>query len=195
MMKTILTAMSLLASTQAFSEINVSCWDGTFGYNYAHVVETSRGVEVTLTGGTLELPTFYPDWGQTIGWTFSGSARPTLHILFPNKPTVEGDHIILTDEPRVSEGSTDVWSDRILPTLYLELWTKSLGESKRTITDIELITAKLDIAPNSLALTISQANVNGHPLETISLRCMGSGQADTLVFPKALTDHLDTIKH
>lgn len=193
-MKTLLAlSFSVLAfTTAAHAEVNRQCWDGTFGYNYVNVVETARGVEVSLEGSTLHLPALYDTWNHSyvIG-EFNHGSR--VHALLPLSSKVEdAEGNITLSAKTIVVPTENGWNQEINPTLWLEHWTTNLGQSQKLITDIPVHVLKVELNKDLIKLSFKQARAPGEPaLESVGVACHFDHASDTTVFPEELKTFLD----
>ncbi len=192
-MKVYIAAIALLSGGIAnASELNRTCWDGSFAYNYATVHESSRGVELSLKGNSLKAPPLVLDWGKVIqkeSWSYG---EEKLHILFPKSSLVRGkDGQIKLSVKAVSIKDADGFIRVERPIMWSEQSIKSLGEFKSQILDIDLESAKLNINENTITLTIDQDKDNAKD-QVISLVCRNEQDHQGSAFPSELLLHLDS---
>ena len=193
-MKSILTTVLLFASTAASAvTADKACWDGTFGYNYARIVTTNRGIEVSILGNSLELPSLYSYFNQPHSFVNFSKGGPSLHILLPNNAKAEGDSIVASAVMSGGVNAEGEFQPITYPILWLGQWTRDLGEDIRILTDIGLINVKLTVSDSEVELKFVQAYSPGspHPVETISVGCRGNRAPAHVSFPERLTSYLD----
>lgn len=195
-MKSLFILGALALSSAANAQVNQECWDGSFGYNYARVVETSRGIEVSLTGSSIKLPPLYSTWNQSllISNQFN-SIKPSIHVILPNKPTVKGDTTTWSDDVKVVQENADSFPQAQYPVLWLKHYQRNLGAWQSLVSDIEVQGLSVDVSPNGVTINFTQHYAPGTPKpQKISVGCGHSGVPENVALPAELVNHLDSVK-
>ncbi len=189
-----ITALSL--STVASAEISHECWDGSFGYNHARIVESSRGIEVSLSGSTLNLPPLYQNWSMPLqfGDLFNG-LKPSVHIVLPKASKTEAGSTTWSDNVVIIPPTEDnPWTQAKWPVLWLQHYGKNLGTWQELLTDIEVKNLSVTLDDNAVTVRFTQHFAPGEPeAQEISVGCAHKSAPESVALPSKLKTHIDSL--
>lgn len=190
-MKSLIVLGLLALPAIAHAEVNTQCWDGSFGYNYAKIVETSRGVEVSLTGSTLGLPSLYDNWNHSfnLGSWASGS-KPSLHIVLPNKAVVTDGVSVWNDKMVTVEENG--WQIGKYPKIWVRHGARNLGQWQWLYSDIEVSQVIVKASDDEISISFRQHYAPGEPaLQTVTVGCSSKTAPAELGLPSEIANVID----
>ncbi|HYX34836.1 MAG TPA: hypothetical protein VE954_17195 [Oligoflexus sp.] len=188
-MKNFVAVLGLLSLSNA-ALADKTCWDGTFGYNYARAVETKDTLEISITGSNLELPPLSVTHGSTLVFNSFALNTPQLHLVIP-RSAVKSSKGTLT--ANIHAAADDIMSQRT-PSLWVEHHVQDLNEYKTVLSPVPLLGFKAAVAEDAITLDITQLwgyTDEGQNLRSrIEVPCMNDNAPDSLRVPDRLKKFL-----
>lgn len=190
-MKSIIVLGLLSLPAIAHAEVNVQCWDGSFGYNYAKIVETSRGVEVSITGANLGLPSLYDNWNHSFNLgNFTTGSKPSVHIVLPAKAEVKDGTSTWTD--KVFTVEENGWQVAKYPKLWVRHGARNLGQWQWLYSDIEVSQVTVKSSDDGVSVSFRQHYAPGQPeLQTLHVGCYTKDAPESLALPAEIANVID----
>lgn len=194
-MKTIialgLLTLSSSLSAIAHAEVKAECWDGSFAYQYAKIVETSRGVELSITGSNLGLPALYDNWAHSFSFgSWTSGSKPSLHVVLPNNPKTLDGATVWSDKTAIVE--QDGWQQEKNPKIWVRHGVKNLGQWQWLYSDIEVSEVSVKSSDDSVSVSFRQRFAPGQPeLQTLSIDCSHKSAPADLALPAEIANVLD----
>jgi|HubBroStandDraft_1064217.scaffolds.fasta_scaffold399290_1 hypothetical protein len=182
-LKSVLFNIIFLAMPSLASQGIFTCWDGTYFYKYAGMVESADRFELTIKGSGLG-PLRFPRADEIVVIEAT-DLNKEIHMPFAKSEC--------TFTPDGTSGHCEKTGNILWDSLFISRSFDNLGQQVGVITSLPTLKVTVDFSPTNIQATFQDAS--GNPAQTVQfgLEQCYDPTTNVIEFPEALITYLDQL--